>query len=133
MARRSRAQKKVRRRQAGIKILNVAEAYVQGSIVTEAFFGTSPIGFLFGDAGPSFAVSGGGVSLVEMVRSPDTVLPLVGGRLMNAEKVLTVALKSAGANLAFRMGRKLLRRNIQSINKNFMVPVFGRGASGVAL
>jgi hypothetical protein len=133
MARRTKAQRKVRRRQAGIKVLNVAEAYVQGAIITDAFFGTSPIGFLFGDTGPSFAVSGGGVSLVEMVRSPDTVLTLVGSRLMNPERVLTVALKSAGANLAFRMGRKLLRRNIQSINKNFMVPIFGRGSSGVAL
>ena len=133
MVRRTKAQRKVRRRQAGIKILNIAEAYVQGSIVTQAFFDTTPVGFLFGDAGPTFAVSGGGVSLVEMVRNPEAALSSVGARLMDPERLLVTALKSAGSNLAFRMGRKLLRRNIQSINKNFMVPLFGKGASGVAL
>jgi hypothetical protein len=134
MARRGRNGKKaVRRRQAGIKLLNVAEAYVQANIVTQPLFGTSPIGFLFGDAGPTFAVSGGGFSLVEMVRNPEATLATAGARLMNPETVLTIGLKSAGANIAFRFGRRFLRRSISQINKNFMAPVFGKGAQGVAL
>ena len=134
MAPRSRKKNgRVRRRQAGIKLLNVAEAYVQANIVTQPLFGTTPIGFIFGDAGPTFSVGGGGYSLVEMVRSPETLLARTGERLMNPETILTIGLKSAGANLAFRFGRRFLRRSISQINKNFMAPVFGKGAQGVAL
>jgi hypothetical protein len=133
MARRSSAKKKVRRRQAGIKLLNLAESYVQANIVTQPLFGTSPIGFVFGDAGPSFQVSGSGFSLVEMVRRPDALLPAVGARLMNPQTVLEIGLKSAGANIAFRLGRRFLRRSITNINKGLMVPLFGKGAQGVAL
>ncbi len=133
MARRNGRKKAVRRRQAGIKILNIAEAYVQANIVSQPLFGTSPIGFLFGDAGPSNLVSGSGFSLVEMVRRPDSLLPLVGERLMDPTTIVTIGLKSAASNLAFRLGRRVLRRSIGSINRNFMAPVFGKGASGVAL
>jgi len=124
---------RVKRRQAGIKLLNVAEAYVQANIVTQPIFGTTPIGFIFGDSGPSFQVSGGGFSLVEMVKRPETMLGLAGERLMNPQTILEIGLKSAGANLAFRFGRRFLRRSISQINKNFMAPVFGKGAQGVAL
>lgn len=133
MARRGNGKKRIRRRQAGIKLLNVAEAYVQANIVTQPLFGTSPIGFIFGDTGPSFQVAGGGFSLVEMVKRPEALLGEVGKRLMDPQTVLEIGLKSAVTNITFRFGRRFLRKSISNINKGFMAPIFGNGAQGVRL
>ena len=97
-------------------ILGAAEGYFQANLITSNYLGTNPISFVLGDAGPSFAVSGGGISLVEIVRNPD-LLNTIGSRLMDPEKAVTVALQSAVGAAAFRAGRRLLRRPINTMNR----------------
>ena len=97
-------------------LLGAAEGYFQANLITSNYLGTNPVSFILGDAGPSFAVSGGGISLVEIVRNPD-LLNTIGSRLMNPEKAVTVALQSAVGAAAFRAGRGLLRRPINTMNR----------------
>ena len=97
-------------------ILGAAKGYFQANLITSNYLGTNPISFVLGDAGPSFAVSGGGISLVEIVRNPD-LLNTIGSRLMDPEKAVTVALQSAVGAAAFRAGRRLLRRPINTMNR----------------
>jgi hypothetical protein len=110
--------KKVTRRRGPkmVSILGAAEGYFQANLITSNYLGTNPISFILGDAGPTFAVSGGGISLVEIVRNPD-LLNTIGSRLMNPEKAVTVALQSAVGAAAFRAGRRLLRRPINTMNR----------------
>ncbi len=122
MAARNGKKKAVRRRKQGIKLLNIAETFVQGNIITQGVFGTNPVSFVFGDAGPTFAVGGGGISIVELVRDP-SLLETVGSRLMQPERVLTMGLKSAGANVAFRFGRRFLRNSINRMNRDVFTPL----------
>ena len=97
-------------------ILGAAEGYFQANLITSNYLDTNPISFILGDAGPSFAVEGGGISLIEIVRRPE-LLNTIGSRLMNPETAVTVALKSAVGAAAFRAGRKLLRRPINTMNR----------------
>ena len=122
MARRNGKKRAVRRRKQGIKVLNVAETFVQANILTQGLFGSNPISFVFGDAGPSFSVAGGGMSIVEIVRRPD-LLETVGTRLMQPERIVTMGLKSAGANIAFTIGRRFLRKSINKMNRDIFKPL----------
>lgn len=99
-------------------ILGAAETYVQANIVTESLMGVNPIEFIVGDAGPSYAVSGGGMSLVEIVRNP-SLLNTIGARAMNPEKLVTIGVQSALASIAFKFGKKALSRPIRQMNKGF--------------
>jgi hypothetical protein len=119
------ARKKAAPRRRGPKmtsILGLAEGYVQANIVTEKLMGTNPISFIVGDAGPSFAVSGGGISLIEIVRNP-SLLNTIGQRAMNPETLVNIGIQSALANVAFRFGRKALRRPISLMNRNVFKPL----------
>ena len=112
----------IRRRKQVIKLLNIAETYVQGNIITQGLFGTDPVSFVFGDAGPTFAVKGGGMSIVELVRNPE-LLETVGSRAMNPERLITMGLKSAGANVGFRLARRFLRNSINKMNRDVFGPL----------
>ena len=97
-------------------LYSLAEGYFQANLITKNYLGTNPVAFVLGDAGPSFSVSGGGISLIEIVRNPE-LLNTIGSRLMNPEKAVTVALQAALGAFAFRAGRRLLRRPLMSMNK----------------
>lgn len=119
------ARKKAPRRRRGPKmtsILGLAEGYVQANIVTENLMGVNPIEFIVGDAGPTLAVSGGGISLIEIVRRPE-LLNTIGKRAMNPEKLLNIGIQSALANVAFRFGKKALKRPISLMNRNVFKPL----------
>jgi hypothetical protein len=111
-----------RRRDTSFRILSAAEGYVQANIVTEQLMDVSPIQFVFGDAGPSFAVSGGGISLIEIARNP-ALLGTIGARAMSPDTILNIAGKSALANFGFRFARKILRRPIAQMNRQVFKPL----------
>ena len=111
-----------RRRDTSFRILSAAEGYVQANIVTEQLMDVSPIQFVFGDAGPSFAVSGGGISLIEIARNP-ALLGTIGARAMSPDAILNIAGKSALANIGFRFARKILRRPIAQMNRQVFKPL----------
>ena len=108
MARRKMASRR-RRRPQGIKLLNLAEGFVQANIVTSTLMRTNPLSFVLGDAGPSFMVEGSGISLLEIAKRPE-LLGIIAERAMNPENIINIAVSSAVANVGFRFAKRALRR-----------------------
>lgn len=121
MARRKMASRK-RRRPQGIKLLNVAEGFVQANIVTSTLMDVDPIRFLVGDAGPTLMVGGGGISLLEIAKRPE-LLATIGARAMNPENIINIAVKSAVANIGFRFAKRALRRPVNLLNRQIFSPL----------
>ena len=122
MARRTRGRKAPRRRRDNsIKILNLAEGYVQANILTEAFAGSSALQFVAGEVVPGVE-SGGGISLFELVKRPE-LLGVIGKNASNPGKLANVVIMSALANAGFLFGKRLLRKNINMVNRTVMKPL----------
>ena len=96
-------------------ILGLAEGYVQANIVTENLMKTNPIEFVLGDVAPGI-VSGGGISLVEIIRRPD-LLQNIGANAMNPAILGNIAIQSLVARVAFKFGKRVLRPNINLMNR----------------
>lgn len=126
--RRGRGKKPRRRSPKTFKLLGLAEAVVQGNIITTELAGVDVGTFILGDAGPTLMASGGGISLLEIAKRPE-LLGTIGARAMNPEKIINVAVKSAVANLGFRFAKKALRRPINLMNRTVFKPL----ALGVSL
>ena len=105
-----------RRRSTGIKLLNAGEAFLQANIVTQELMDVNPIQFVMGDAGSSFVVSGGGISLLEIAKRPD-LIGTIAQRAMNPETIINIAVKSAIANIGFRFARRAVSRPVNMMNK----------------
>ena len=117
-----------RRTPKTFKLLGLAEAAVQANIVTETLAGVDVVRFIAGDSGPTLMVGGGGISILEIAKRPE-LLATIGERAMNPENIINIAIKSAVANVAFRFGRKALRRPINMMNRMVFRPL----ALGVSL
>ena len=122
MARRGSRRKPRRKSPRTVKLLGLAEAAVQGSIVTSELADVNIIEFIVGDAGPSLQVSGGGMSLLEIAKRPE-LLQTIGQRAMNPEKIINIAVKSAVANVGFRFAKRALRRPINMMNRMVFKPL----------
>lgn len=118
----ARRRKKATRRRGPkmTSILGLAEGYVQANIVTENLMGTNPIEFVLGDVAPGIA-SGGGISLVEIIRRPD-LLQNVGEKAMNPSVLGNIAIQSLLARSAFKIGKRILRPNINLMNRLVFKP-----------
>ena len=125
--------KRSRRRNTAINLLNVAEAYIQTSIWTEAAFNSNPWDFLTAGTAinpntkwtgqgesvisarellmwPSSAVAGGNVNAAGNSRF-DVVSNNIKGELFGA------ILKTAGVGVGFKVARKLLSKPRRQINQ----------------
>jgi hypothetical protein len=113
----ARRRKKATRRRGPkmTSIIGLAEGYVQANIVTENLMKTNPIEFVLGDVAPGIA-SGGGISLVEIIRRPD-LLQSVGERAMNPSILGNIAIQSLVSRAAFKFGKRVLRPNINMLNR----------------
>ena len=111
-----------RRRSTGIKLLNVAEGFVQANIVTQTLMDVDPIRFIVGDAGPTLMVGGGGISLLEIAKRPELLMS-IGARAMNPENIINIAVKSAVANIGFRFAKRALRRPVNLLNRQVFKPL----------
>lgn len=132
MARRKKSAR--RRSPKTTSLLNVAEAYAQANVLTSGALGSSPVGFVMGatdlgmqrqsvgggflgNAGTSMvAVGGGSISLGDIVSQPDQAFGIIQSNVMNNWQGMIV--QSAGINIGFRLGKRLLRRPISSVNRN---------------
>ena len=121
MARRKMASRR-RRRPQGIKLLNLAEGFVQANIVTSTLMRTNPLSFVLGDAGPSFMVEGSGISLLEIAKRPE-LLGIIAERAMNPENIINIAVSSAVANVGFRFAKRALRRPVNLLNRQVFKPL----------
>tara|TARA_Y100000004_G_scaffold133193_1_gene150440 strand:+ start:1122 stop:1505 length:384 start_codon:yes stop_codon:yes gene_type:complete len=113
----ARRRKKATRRRGPkmTSILGLAEGYVQANIVTENLMKTNPIEFVLGDVAPGIS-SGGGISLVEIIRRPD-LLQNIGANAMNPAILGNIAIQSLVARVAFKFGKRVLRPNINLMNR----------------
>ena len=115
MARRKSATRR-RRRPQGIKLLNIAEGLIQANIVTSTLMDVNPIQFLVGDAGDTLMVGGGGMSLLEIAKRPE-LLSTIGARAMDPENIINIAVKSAVANIGFKVAKRVTRRPVNLLNR----------------
>jgi hypothetical protein len=113
MARRKAAPR--RRGPRMTSILGLAEGYVQANIVTEQLMKVNPLEFVVGDVVPGVA-SGGGISLIEIMRRPE-LLGTIGMNASNPAKLANIAVQSLVARAAFRFGKRILRPNINLLNR----------------
>ena len=105
-----------RRSPKNFKLLTAAESYAQASLVTTTYLGSTPVEFLFGDAGFGFNTGRGEYSISEIARNP-ALLGTIGQRFMDPQKAAKVIVGGALINIGFRFGKKALRRSINAINR----------------
>jgi len=127
-----------------VSILNALEAYTYASILTEGVAGTSPYGMITGatDIGTASVANDPGVggygvtysmqtvgateiSLGDIVSNPGIALSEMSKNLQN--NLVPMAVASLTTGVAFRFGKRLLRRPINNINRNIMKPLLGAG------
>ena len=116
MAARRGSKKATRRRGPKMtSLLGLAEGYVQANIVTESLMKTNPLEFVLGDVVPGIE-SGGGISLVELIRRPE-LLGTVGMNASNPAVLANIAVQSLVARTAFKFGKRIMRPNINLMNR----------------
>lgn len=96
-------------------LLGLAEGYVQANIVTEALMKTNPLEFVLGDVVDGIS-SGGGISLIEIIRRPE-LMATVGANASNPAKLGSIAVQSLLARTAFKFGKRIMRPNVNMINR----------------
>jgi|TARA_R110000823_G_C15945328_1_gene500889 hypothetical protein len=136
--------KKTRRRKPAFSILNAIEALAYSSLLTEGIAGTSLTGFLFGDSDLGMTTTSTGydswrgsqtlsttitgadeISLGDLVTEPTMAINLMTKNFQN--NVLPMALGAFGISVTFRIGKRLLRQPISSVNRNIIKPALGAG------
>jgi len=139
MARRKRK----RSRRKSFSVLNALEAYVYATILTEGVAGTSPVGFITGDAdlmqtsipiskpfageaSSSLVTTGQGeISLGDILKEPSLALSTMASNFNN--NLAGMAIAGFTTSITFRVGKRLLRKPINNINRNIMKPALGAG------
>jgi len=144
----ARRKAKRSRRRKSFSILNALEALAYATILTEGVAGTSPWGFITGNADlkgafeghflqMSHGTNGGGgngltevsgheqISLADLATNPGTALTAMGMNFTN--NLIPMAIAGFGTSVAFKVGKRLLRKPISSVNSNIIRPALGAG------
>tara|TARA_Y100000004_G_scaffold151483_1_gene174183 strand:- start:365 stop:787 length:423 start_codon:yes stop_codon:yes gene_type:complete len=134
-----RKKKRVVRRKS-FSLLNALESYTYASILSQGIAGTTPFGMLTGEGNigtQSLYDSGLGVysaatvtgadqiSLADIAKNPGLAISEMGKNLQ--ANIVPMAVASLTTGVAFRFGRRLLRRPISNINRNLVKPMLGAG------
>ena len=134
----ARRKKSTRRRSPRVtSLLNVAEGYAQANVLTQGVLGNSPVGFVTGatdlsyKAAPSIGagttmgspimVGGESLSLGDIVSSPEMAFNIMQSNAMNNWQAMII--QSAGIDIGFRLGRRLLRKPISAVNRQIFKPL----------
>ena len=134
------AKKKTKRRaRKSFSILNAVEAWIYGEILMHGTTGSGILSFFTGqgDIGygagetiggiyiPGEAVGVGQISLADMMQNPSLAISTVSSNFKN--NLLPMSLAAFTTSVTFRVGRRLLRRPLSSINRNLVKPALGAG------
>ena len=140
-----RNKKPKRRASRAIRLLNVLESYTYASILSQGLAGTTPLGMITGEEDlmtssrpiPGTFTSGVGFQYEDVVRGADKISLrdiiaqpglAIGQMTQNSQaNLIPMAISSIGTGIAFRFGKRLLRRPINNINTNIMKPLLGAG------
>ena len=130
MARR-RTKKRTRRGPKAVSVINAMEAYAYANLLSQGLAGSSPWEFVTGGSDIGYTSMSGStamtlvgadkLSLTELITSPDVAF---GAMQKNfAANYQAMAIQAATIGVSFRLGKKLLRRPISSVNRNIMKPL----------
>jgi len=130
MARR-RTKTKRRSGPKAMSVINAMEAYAYANLLSQGLAGTSPYNFLTGSPDIGYSTVSGStemtligaeqISLSELVTSPDLAFGAMQTNFANNYQAM--AIQAATIGISFRLGKKLLRRPISSVNRNIMKPL----------
>ena len=133
-----RRKTKRRRSRKSFSVLNALEAYVYATILTEGIAGTSPWGLITGATDLKTNITTGGVgrgdmvisgqgeiSLGDIMSQPHLALDTMASNFQN--NLAPMAIAAFSTSMAFRIGKRVLRRPISNINRNIMKPALGAG------
>jgi len=135
----AKGKKGKRRRKASFSILNALEAAIYGEILMRGTTGSGLLSFFTGagDIGPgvgetfgdittySDPVGTGQISLADMMQEPSLALATISSNFKS--NILPMSLAAFTTSISFRIGRRMLRRPLASVNKNLVKPVLGAG------
>lgn len=128
-----------RRRKAAFSILNALEAAIYGEILMRGTTGSGLLSFFTGEGdigiGPAETIGGittysqpvgvGEISLSDLMQNPSLALATISSNFRS--NLLPMSLAAFSTSVSFRIGRRLLRRPLASVNKNIVKPALGAG------
>jgi len=140
--------KKRSRSRKSFSILNALEALVYASILTEGTAGSSVWEFITGAGDlkggtPYFTntamqmtdtnggstgtelTGAGAISISDIATNPSTALAVMAANFQ--ANLLPMAIAGFTTSIGFRVGKRLLRRPISSVNRNLLKPALGAG------
>lgn len=137
--------KKRSRRRKTFSILNALEAYIYASILSMGTVGSGPISFLTGDTDLQMKstmtsvgigsrpeqtlstqlVGASEISLGDLISQPGLAVPQMADNFQ--ANLVPMAIAAFGTSVTFRIGKRLLRKPISSINRNIVKPALGAG------
>jgi len=130
MARR-RTRRKTRRSPKAISVINAMEAYAYANLLSQGLAGSSPWEFVTGGSDIGYTQMSGStamtltgadkLSLTELVTSPDVAFDTMQKNF--AANYQSLAIQAATIGISVRLGKKLLRRPISSVNRNIFKPL----------
>ena len=134
MARR-RAKSKRRRSPRSFSLINAFESYIYADILFRGATGQGPIGFLTGKQdissypfNTSLMVSEDPqISLTDLISEPGLAFSTMQNNLMSAAKLQQMVISTALTSIAFRVGKRALRRPIANVNRTLFKPLLGAG------
>ena len=135
----AKGKKGKRRRKNVFSILNALEALIYGEILMRGSTGSGILGFFTGEGdlgiGPGETIGGittysqpvgaGEISLADLMSNPSLALSTISQ--MFRYNLLSMSLAAFTTSITFRIGRRMLRRPLASVNKNLVKPVLGAG------
>jgi len=126
-------------RRKSFSILNAVEAFIYAEILMRGTTGSGVLGFFTGEGdigiGPGETIGGittysqpvgvGEISLNDLMVNPGLAIATVSQNFKS--NLLPMALASFTTSISFRIGRRLLRRPLASVNRSIIKPALGAG------
>jgi hypothetical protein len=142
----ARRKTKRSRRRKSFSLINGLEALVYASILTEGTAGTGVWGFITGkpdlvggtpmftkqftddnggSTGSGDLTGAGEISISDIATNPSTALAVMAANFQ--ANLLPMAIAGFTTSIGFRIGKRLLRMPISSVNRNIIKPALGAG------
>lgn len=134
MARRKKATR--RRGSRATSLINLAESYAYANTLTSGIMGTTPIGFITGSADIGYKTPNVGagmlaaspvmvgadqISLADITTSPGASFNAMQSNFQS--NYMNMFYQAAAINVSFKLGKRLLRRPISSVNRSIFKPL----------
>ena len=133
---RAKAKRKTRRRMPSFSLINAFESYIYADILMRGATGTGPYGFLTGEGdlkvqqnypGAEMTTYGANeISLRDILQEPGTAFSTISANLRTPGVVQNMFISSLLTSASFRVGKYMLRKPINNVNRNIVRPLFGK-------